>query len=126
MAQPIYSERFLSVNEANAWHFYTVPSGHRAVLRNIMFSTTQGAGSQVLAAAAGVLIALLVFPATYDFRSIDCRVVVYAGETLGGFSDSSSSHVTMSGYLFSDTQLRARPVQEIAPPGVALEELRAR
>jgi hypothetical protein len=97
-----YSTRFLSGQAYTGTEHYTVPSGYRAVLKDIDCLTQDATSSQVAFQVAGVSIAAFNTPAgqlyTFQWRGM---AVFYAGEQLTVICSQPISFMC-SGYLLLD------------------------
>ena len=104
----IYSTRFIGVHGGPS-ATYTVPAGSRAVIRNIVAtnqSTTTAEYFQVNINPVGITPIQAYLPpfasgAAADWVSIDCRIVLNAGEWIST-SQQADVHLVVSGYLFAD------------------------
>jgi len=100
----VYSERILYQEQPEAWKYYTVPEGKRAIIRNVQITRTGSVptGGQCHVKAHGLLIMLALFQAGQYTDARDMRVVVYGGETVGVWCESLGITAVVSGYIFED------------------------
>lgn len=113
MAAPVYSHRFVQVQVPGTWAGYTVPGGHRAVVRSIMMSTYQQSDGEAYVSVAGITIARAVFQAGTFTQNVDTRLVAYAGEAIMALTYGVQTRVVVGGYLFVD------PASAKGPPPAA-------
>jgi hypothetical protein len=123
---PVYSERLIRVKDAQTAKTYTVPQGHRAVVRSIVIVNYSGLDGYVNCQVDGHCVCLVIYPGEPRNFVRDLRAVAYAGDVLTVITNAAHFHVTMWGYIFRDpsghvgppsgpTQLPA--LEPIAPPG---------
>lgn len=97
-----YSERFLHGQGAGFTKSFTVPSGHRAVLRHIALTSSGTAGDWGQVIVAGVLVLTYYFPAALRYRYEDVRFTAYAGEQLTLAMGGSQMGGALNGFLFRE------------------------
>lgn len=102
MPWPTYSTRFLSTSEPQVWHSYYVPAGQRAVVQAISAVNLGETDGLFMVSIPGAVFAGRVIPAHEDHLWTDVRTVLYGGEALSVYMDTSACHMTVSGYLFRD------------------------
>lgn len=123
MASRVYTERLLTVKGTTGWHVTTVPDGKRAVVTSIVAVDTNNVTGHVQVELHGIMLALVIFPASFRQLSLQLRAVAYERETIQAFAGVAGIDLTVSGYLFDDpvgqllTQ-RTSPVQPL-PAGAA-------
>lgn len=98
----LYSVRLLRVVTPGTWTTYTVPPGHRAVVRTISAANRGSGDGFVRAILVDADILYRVIPASSSLVYGEYRHVLYEGETLWGFTDSATCHLVVSGYVFND------------------------
>jgi hypothetical protein len=119
-----YSTRFILGTGASFSHVYTVPAGHRAVLRDLSATGYSGDNAAIALLVTGTTIAYHVFPAQYSFYQWEGRIVAYAGEPVQLSSAGASVVAVLSGYLFADLgggrRASGLPVlgEPVIPPGI--------
>lgn len=102
MTSPVYSERFMAVQGLVGYETYTVPSGYRAVIRDLNAYNGGGATTTHLVLHGSAGQALLLFTsalAAGDYFWVG-RQVYYAGEDISVQTDGAWD-VTLSGYLLT-------------------------
>lgn len=126
MARP-FSVRFMHGYGSGIYTRFIVPSGKRAVIRNVLaWSGTTGHRYWLLLQASNVR--YWSSPGAGSTDNLETRCVAYAGETIETYTDGDTIHVWVSGYLFDDgpavTSLPAdEPVRvEGEPPPLAPTE----
>lgn len=110
----IYSETFLRITLAGTIIGYTVPAGHRAVVRSVLAVQGGTLPGQALIWIAGVNTCTIPLPGTYKTENVDCRAVAYAGQKIEGYSTASGINLTISGYLFEDVTGATRAPGELS------------
>jgi hypothetical protein len=109
---PLYSERFLQVAGTTVPKSYTVPAGHRIVLRCIELVQASQIDTQLIVTLGGIYIWNVLLPGGVGYAHFDTRQVAYAGELLQMQSVGGTGHAVASGYLFEDTSPRAQQLPE--------------
>lgn len=117
MPWPVYSETFLR-NLNAGWTTYTVPVGHRVVIKTVSFSNTGGIAGSYGFELAGIWVIYGSFPAAQQTVIHQLMAVAYAGQSFGLYATAGQCSRVASGYLFREhALLRARPPQgEEVPP----------
>lgn len=105
----LYSERLLVAVATGGWTGMTVPTGMRAVVRNVLVDNGSGVAGIATLALNTAQIVTWVTPGTPVEISLETRVVAYAGEVLQAYLQFSPMIMTVSGYLFDDTIGRRTP-----------------
>lgn len=119
----LYSERFVSGTGNEVVTNWACPAGKRAVVRSVGYGVGTAAGALFYVTIAGVLFFAHSFTGDYSGGNVDCRQVLYAGETLGVTTIGSSTYVTVSGYLFEDPSGRTSPPGETTVEALARPEV---
>lgn len=118
-----YTERFLHVGPLAGTTYFTVPVGHRAVVRSLAArNDASTAGNVVLIVAEFVIYQVAIPAAAGSSATYETRQVAYATERVG-LSISGSVQVMLSGYLFEDSVGKPALVYERSP--ASIEELPA-
>jgi len=112
MAWPIYTETFQRVTAQGTW-LWTVPAGHRAVVKSITVMALGAPPSNTWVIVGGVYVAYFTFQAAGVSRAQDLLAVAYAGQKTEILIGTAGTHVTLSGYLFSDSSGRTGPAGEL-------------
>lgn len=102
MAARVYTERLLTVKGTTGWHVATIPDGKRAVVTSVIAVDTNNVSGHVQVEVHGIMLALVIFPASYRQVSLQCRAVAYERETIQAFAGVAGIDVTVAGYLFDD------------------------
>lgn len=102
MATPVYSERFCAVSAPGIWNYFTVPAGHRAIVRCITVTVIAGTPAAVYVAVGPTYLTAKPYPASTALVLGEYRVPIYAGESIGLQTAGSECFATVSGYLFKD------------------------
>jgi len=105
MSWPIYTETFLRVTAQGTW-LWNVPAGHRAVVKAITVMALAAPPSNVWVIVGGVYTSYFTFQAAGTFREQSLLAVAYAGQKIEVLIGTAGTHVTVSGYLFSDSSGR--------------------
>lgn len=106
MSWPVYSERF-AVNDGVAdWQAYTVPPGHRAVIRSVTATRDGVSRGLTIVMVQGHTICRLS-PGQDSTEVLALHLPVYAGEWMAVWCNSSGNFATISGYLLKDSTARA-------------------
>lgn len=117
---PVYTERFLAVSGQGVWGYYTVPSGHRAVITSLVFSNSGTTAGYSTVTVAGVVLYRSDL-ATTASSAVQLRAAIYQTEQIGGFTSNSNMRLVASGYLFRlapGTMEELQDVQKgLEPPG---------
>lgn len=92
----------MAVTTAEAWAGVSVPAGKRLVVKTLTFANNHSAAHQQLVMAAGAVLASLLVPAATSVMLENLTVVLYAGETIAGYSYAPSGAITAHGFLFDD------------------------
>lgn len=102
MTQVVYSTRFLAVelNGTTTSASYTVPAGHRAVIRGVQ-AMNSGAASGHLTLPGVVVLSHVTGGTGFVGESFDLMAVANAGEAIGVVRDSGTSWWTVSGFLLT-------------------------
>lgn len=101
-----YSTRFLAAGGSTGDHFYTVPSGARAVLRVVDAINNGAAAAKLYVTIAGFAVSNPTLQASGSYHA-DTRQVAYAGEKIGLWLETVGLYGIVSGYLFEDLALTA-------------------
>lgn len=112
MPPPVYSERFISLADAQLWRYYSPAGGKRAVIRSIIATTGQNTSFYFILAVAGIFVMNHAVPVANSSQVFDVRIPVYAGETFGVWCSGTPLIVTVSGYLFDDPGGQGKPATE--------------
>ena len=104
-----YSERFLHGSGPGFTKSWTVPSGHRAVIRHIALTSSGTAGDWGQVVVAGALLLTYYFPAAIRFHYEEVRFTAYGGETMTLATGGSQMGGALNGFLFRE-DLRALAV----------------
>jgi len=97
-----YSTRFLKISVGGAWVYYTVPAGHRAVVKSIAASNGTTTAGTVWVDVAGVPCYAWPAPGAISFNTAALAQVAYAGEKIGGIAPPGAWYLLVSGYLLLD------------------------
>ena len=111
MPWPVYSTRLGRSGDAGVSVRYTVPAGHRAVIKSIVAAAVIAAPAQDQLGAAGQLLYIRTFQATPASLVESITAVVYAGETIDCWVEKTDMWLTVSGFLFNDTVLARRDLR---------------
>lgn len=103
MPTPVYSVRFLLATGNGIVVTYTVPAGHRAVVRSVLATNEQATASYFYVQLNGFSIWAADLPAARRSVDLECRLVAAAGERIGVYTVGPEIRVAVSGYLFVDT-----------------------
>lgn len=98
----IYSERFLHGQGPGFTRSFTVPSGHRAVIRHVSLTSSGTAGDYGQCIVAGSVLLTYTFPASLRFHYEEVRWTVYAGETMTLATGGSQMGGALNGFLFRE------------------------
>lgn len=121
MGWPIYSERFLLIGLGVEDLIYTVPAGHRAVVRSITASSWTTTAALVQVMVGGSPIALFHLQAQWESHALAVHVPLYAGESLRLVASVADIYASASGYLFADSSGRSAALGDVAEgPGMSL------
>lgn len=117
MGWPIYTERFLQVYEGGLWFKWSVPGGHRAVIKSIDCVSTTTSGGQVIVHVGAAEVSIVSLPGAVGAVHEPATIAVYAGEDISVILSSSALRCAITGYLFRDAAARRGPagVQEPNP-----------
>lgn len=98
-----YTQRFLLAHGAEAWSTWAVPAAKRAIIVS-MVSTWGVAGSSYVLWVAGAAVYRFVATGANDGRAVELRLAAYAGEILQIERSPEMYAVTLTGYIFDDTE----------------------
>jgi hypothetical protein len=98
----VYSTRFLHQQRVAGTSSYTVPTGFRAVVKDINVANVSAASAEAQVLAAGVILAANVIPAEPGVLRWQGMAVVYHGETIQVVDVSGLLAVYVSGYLLTE------------------------
>lgn len=99
--RPSFTVRFFSFVTPTQSVNFAVPSGFRAVLRNVTaYSENQGGLAYVI--VAGVLVWYWSSPGARGFTSFETRAVCYQGTAMSGTAVGTTVSLQASGYLFRE------------------------
>lgn len=126
-----YSVRFFLVKTvaANETHTWTVPSGKRAVIKQISAINNSPGAAVLYVAVEGYYVQRFNFQAQGESASREVRLTLYAGEEAILLATAPDMRASVDGHLFEDTagaqQLPAQPdagvpVYPTAPPDVVV------
>lgn len=107
-----YSERLVVVS-AEGWSSWTVPLGHRAVVRTATSATYVTAAAAVEIWIAGAPQLLFSHQVLKSSRVFDVRLVAYGGEAVQIFQSAIDVITALHGYIFKDDSQRMGP---LTPP----------
>jgi hypothetical protein len=124
-----YSVRFFLVKTvaANETHTWTVPSGKRAVIKQISAINNSPGAAVLYVAVEGYYVQRFNFQAIGESQSREMRLTLYAGEELICLCQQPDMRVSVDGHLFEDTAARlvddaaarpGAPTMPVAPPDV--------
>lgn len=102
MAQRPWSTRFVRSGPAGIKVSYSVPPGYRAVIKSVIFATTDGGGGVATAECAGALICIWTAPGPNTQLAASMSQVAYAGELISVFVSKSNMWASAAGYLLQD------------------------
>jgi hypothetical protein len=122
VAFPLYSVRFLAFATKNLWYYYTVPAGHRIIVRSITLTGNPTVATGFWATLAGVNLFIVTLPASERSRTYEMRQVGYAGEALGGSLYEDASSMIVSGYLLRESALGQSAAPELETEPAATPE----
>lgn len=130
MPWPVYSEVLHRGGSNNAWEYWTVPVGMRAVVRSIAAVNASATTNRADVSAGGYVVWIHTFPAAIGAVNEACMLVVYGGQSLGIRTTTVNASVVLCGYLFTDPTGRSGPpastyVGAVVDPEPPLEVLRA-
>lgn len=124
MPPRVYSERLLTVKGTTGWHIATIPDGKRAVVTSVVAVDTNNVSGHVQVEVHGMMVALVIFPASYRQLTLSLRAVAYERETIQAFTGVAGIDLTVTGYLFDDP-VGYHPIQlergEPLPAGAVAE-----
>lgn len=103
MSWQVYSETFVTTSAAGVITEWTVPSGHRAVVKSINAVNPSATAVTGSAFVHGFYVARFSLPATSGNFVITTMAVAYAGWKIGGRMDQTGGSLMISGYLFLDS-----------------------
>lgn len=110
MPWPVYSETFIRTTLGGVYTTYTVPAGRRAVVKTSIFCSTIASVAEIALRIAGVNVINVVLPVSPYTRVDNFTVVAYGGQQIQTYAALAGIHQTVTGYLFSESQLlRGRP-----------------
>jgi len=99
---PVYSERLLSTPGHTGWVIWTIPAGHRAVVKHLALVNYGEADVYVQLAIAGEAFFGKDVPGPTDGLQQGGMWVGYGGETIGIYCAGPGCGVGIYGYLFAD------------------------
>lgn len=102
MPWPVYSETFVRALGQDTTTIYTVPSGHRAVVKSVSSVQLSGALATVEVVVANVYLAYAVFQAVGQVQAVSTMTVAYAGQQIKVIIRAGNAHSQVSGYLFKN------------------------
>jgi len=102
-----YSERFLHGRSTNGQQVYTVPAGHRAVVKCITVQTFTVTGAYGLVRCAGQPLLYLVARTVDENRTVTGQWVAYEGELIEALTGAGDVAWHVAGYLLADPAGRA-------------------
>lgn len=97
-----YSERFILAHGAGQTWTFTVPTGRRAVLTDLVVLNVGAAASNCLVALAGIPVWLASIPGNYGTAHATLRQVAYAGELVQVVTGGTDMRAALSGYLLAN------------------------
>lgn len=98
----VYTQRFLMVAGEGGAGVYTVPAGHRAVIRCLtVYDGASATGRGVLWIGANPIVART--PGATQSVALELWLAVYAGENLSLTTYGTSTAASCTGYIFADT-----------------------
>jgi len=112
MPPPAYSTRFCLAYAPATWAQFTVQSGHRAVVKSIVLSNSQGDATHFGVVRVANHQLLLRYPAADATEIFAMTQVAYPGETIEALTDASTLAIFVSGFYFSDAAARAPDAPE--------------
>lgn len=99
----VYSERFiLWQSVALETRQYTVPAGHRAVVRQVTVNNASSGVATLFVAVASYYVFRIDLPAPPAARTEEVRWTLYAGEALICQASATNMRVQLDGFLFDD------------------------
>jgi hypothetical protein len=101
VAWPIYSERLLSTPGHIGWVFFDVPSGRRAVVKQIAVVNYGEVGVYVQVAIRAEAVWGRTVPGPLNSLQDSGMWVAYGGEQLGIYCAAAGVGVSLHGFLFS-------------------------
>lgn len=103
MPHAVYSVTFLRLGDVTTWHRYTVPSGKRAVVKNVTVQVFDNLTAQPQVLVAGRYIVLVKPQVARETKIYNTMVVAYAGEVIEAITTGSACDISVSGYLLTET-----------------------
>lgn len=103
MPWPVYSETFTRTAAAGGWTSYTVPAGHRAVVKSASFINGSAAAGEYACRVGGIMVVYGQFPASFVGVVVNFMAVAYAGQKVETLAAAAGVHQTSSGFLFRDS-----------------------
>lgn len=111
--RPVYSESFLAGVHIGGTLRYTVPAGHRAIVKSILSVSLAGNGAGFNVYIAGVMLWWHAYPAAGSQQLLGLMAVAYGTQPIDLVHGGSSLHTTVAGYLLDEdgVQRAARSVE---------------
>ena len=105
MSYPVYSTTFIRSTGVATGLSYTVPTGRRAVVRQVTVVDYGDVGGYANIQVAGCCISLVLLPVSGRNFVRDTMAVAYAGQAIYCLTSTAGMHVTVSGYLLTEASL---------------------
>jgi hypothetical protein len=115
---PIYSTRFCHVSGPGARVDFQVPSGKRAVIRGVQWSTYASTGATIYVAVAGKYAWGRLIPEATGGGFSELWMVAYAGELISLSTTGADVRGHVAGFMFSDPPSAMTKPIEPEPPVV--------
>lgn len=118
MPWPVYSERILASTGALTERIYTVPTGKRFVIRNVVFTNGETTAVTMFCTLGGRNFVQALVPASSVREWGELRMVAYGGEKITTYIAAGVyTYAFVAGYLMVDNSLGKEPdVEESAGP----------